>query len=44
MPECTEEGLPAGLDFRRGALHKLVQAADDLVLNSKGGQRILLLR
>jgi hypothetical protein len=32
MPECTEEGLPAGLDFRRGALHKLVQAADDLVL------------
>jgi hypothetical protein len=35
MPECTEEGLPTGLDFRRGALHKLVQAADDLVLGQQ---------
>jgi hypothetical protein len=35
MPESTEEGLPTGLDFRRGALHKLVQAADDLVLGQK---------
>ncbi len=35
MPECTEEGLPTGLDLRRWALHKLVQAADDLVLGQQ---------